>query len=80
MSFSDGVVRDLDFAGVFGRGALAELDDPAFFAKVQVDGVAGTVSWPGGLDLDPDVLRGSEAPADGRAPRLIRQRRLRAAG
>lgn len=34
---------------VFGR-----LRDPAFFALVQAD--HGTVSWPGGIDLDPDSV------------------------
>ena len=32
------------------------LQDPAFFAQVSVDHAAGTVVWPNGVDLDPDVL------------------------
>ena len=37
-------------------GVFAYLRDPAEFAKVFVHPEAGTVAWPDGLDLDPDVL------------------------
>lgn len=37
-------------------GVFAALRDPAFFAQVSVDPEAGTVVWPNGADLDPDVL------------------------
>jgi hypothetical protein len=32
------------------------LKDPAYFAQVRVDTELGTVTWPNGADLDPDVL------------------------
>jgi len=32
------------------------LKDPDFFSQVRVDPEAGTVVWPNGVDLDPDVL------------------------
>jgi hypothetical protein len=32
------------------------LHDPAEFARVTVDQQAGTIVWPNGVDLDPDVL------------------------
>ena len=57
LSFEDGVegIVDLservEFAGVF----LA-LEDVAYFAQVRVDPDLGTVCWPNGADLDPDVL------------------------
>ena len=38
------------------RGVLAPLRDIAFFAQVKVDPESGTLSWPGDIDLDPDVL------------------------
>jgi hypothetical protein len=50
----EGVVdlaRHLKFHGVFEA-----LQDPAFFAQVRVDPELGTVLWPNGADLDPDVL------------------------
>lgn len=34
--------------------------DPAVFRQVQVEG--GTISWPGGADLCPDVLIRGQAP------------------
>ena len=40
-----------------GRGGVFEpFQDPAFFARVTVDHEAGTIVWPNGVDLDPDVL------------------------
>lgn len=38
------------------RNLSLALGEPAFFAQVQVDHDAGTVTWPNGFDLDPDVL------------------------
>ena len=45
------------------RGSLIKpLDDADFFAKVRVDPEAGTVVWPNGLDLAPEVLHGDYEP------------------
>ena len=57
LEFEDGVegVVDvsqcLEFTGVF-----APLQDPNEFASVRVNEELGTVCWPCGADLDPDVL------------------------
>jgi Protein of unknown function (DUF2442) len=57
--FAGGVVRDLRYAPGEAHGSLiSPLDDPASFAKVGVDAEAGTVVWPNGLDLAPEVLHG----------------------
>jgi len=58
LTFTDGSVGTVDLAEKLeGRGGqLAALRDPAFFAQVAVDPEAGTVVWPNGVDLDPDVL------------------------
>jgi hypothetical protein len=32
------------------------LHEPAFFAQVRVDPEIGTITWPGGADLAPQVL------------------------
>lgn len=37
-------------------GVFAPLKDIAYFAQVAVDPEAGTLVWPNGVDLDPDVL------------------------
>ncbi len=73
--FSDGLVRELDFAGVL-TGVLTALDDDEVFGAASVDGVAGTVCFPGGIDFDPDVLHGDEAAASSLQPSLVREYRL----
>jgi hypothetical protein len=73
--FTDGLVRELDFAAC-NRGVFAVLDEDATFAAVGVDPVAGTVCFPGGLDFDPDVLHGDSPAATQPQPTLIRQYRL----
>ncbi|MBN1770348.1 MAG: DUF2442 domain-containing protein [Deltaproteobacteria bacterium] len=59
LGFSDGSSGCIDFRGRFeGRVGLFEaLADPAFFRRVTIDPEAGTLVWPNGLDLCPDVLR-----------------------
>jgi Protein of unknown function (DUF2442) len=79
VTFSDGLVRELDFAGVL-RGVLATIDDDEIFTKVTVDSVAGTLCWPNGIDLDPDVLHGDQTPASAVLPRLLREYRLQQTG
>ena len=73
ITFSDRLVRELDFAGTLS-GILATLDDDVAFGEVSIDPVAGTVCWPGGLDLDPDVLHGDHEVAGQAA--LIREYHL----
>jgi hypothetical protein len=38
------------------------LADETRFREVRVDPVLGTLVWPGGADVDPDVLLGVEQP------------------
>lgn len=53
----DGVEGIVDLGEVLSfRGVFAPLQEPDYFAQVQVDPELGTVSWPNGADLDPDVL------------------------
>jgi hypothetical protein len=57
LKFEDGVQGEvrvdelIHFDGIF-----AVLEDPARFSEVRVDPELGTVCWPNGADLDPDVL------------------------
>jgi hypothetical protein len=73
--FSDGLVRELDFAGC-REGLFAAIQDDDVFLAVGVDPVAGTVSFPGGIDFDPDVLHGDATAASPQHPVLVRQYRL----
>ena len=80
LTFSDGLVRELDFNGVLEGGVFEPLRDRAVFAQVSLDTVAGTVAWPNGVDLDPDVLHGEHAPATGHGAVLLNEYHLRPTG
>lgn len=57
LRFEDGVGGEVDVAAMVRfTGVFAPLADEAEFAGVRVDPELGTVVWPGGADLDPDVL------------------------
>lgn len=73
--FTDGLVRELDFAAC-RDGLFVSLLDDAVFNAVAVDPIAGTVSFPGGIDFDPDVLHGDAVAASSSGPVLVRQYRL----
>ncbi len=80
LTFSDGLVRELDFDDVLVGGVLEPLREPALFLQVAVDETAGTIGWPNGIDFDPDVLHGDREPVSGRRPTALREYRLRATG
>jgi hypothetical protein len=54
--FTNGEQRDIDLAPYIAGGPIFEpvRNDPTFFRSVCVEG--GTVAWPNGADIDPDVL------------------------
>lgn len=58
LAFRDGSSGEVDLAPLLaGRGGLlAALRDPDVFRQAQLDTETGTVAWPNGVDLDPDVL------------------------
>lgn len=59
LTFADGLVGDVDLADRLRmpRGPVLEpLRDVEYFAKVAVDPELGTVVWPNGADLAPEVL------------------------
>lgn len=59
LTFADGLVGDVDLADRFTapRGPMFEpLRDVEYFARVSVDRELGTVVWPNGADLAPEVL------------------------
>jgi len=61
-----GCVRDID--DLLGGPVFEPIrSDEAMFGRVRVR--RGTIVWPGGIDIDPDVLIwGDPAPADGHTP------------
>ncbi len=57
LKFEDGISGTIDvstlieFSGIFER-----LKDPEYFRLVKLNSEVGTIYWPNGADLDPDVL------------------------
>jgi hypothetical protein len=64
LGFTDGTSKVLDLTPYL-RGQVFEQhrSDLAFFRTVGVDPDSGTIGWPDGSDLDPDVLRWGLRPA-----------------
>lgn len=57
LRFEDGVEGDLDLGKVIEfKGIFGPIRDEREFAKVQLHPELGTIVWPNGADLDPDVL------------------------
>lgn len=65
LSFKDGAVIDIDAEPLIkGGGVFAPIEsDRAVFEAVHVDN--GTITWPGEIDVCPDVLYGHGEPVDG---------------
>jgi hypothetical protein len=57
LRFEDGLEGVIDVSELVSfTGVFAPLQDPGYFAQVRVDVEIGTICWPNGADLDPDVL------------------------
>ena len=57
LEFEDGVKGEVDVRKLVKfKGIFVALMDESFFAKVDVNPEWGTIFWPNGADLDPDVL------------------------
>ncbi len=54
--FTNGETREIDLAPYIATGRIFEpiRTDPAVFRSMRVEG--GTIAWPNGADIDPDVL------------------------
>ena len=64
LCLTDGSTREVDL-GPFLNGPVFEpiRNDPAVFRSVRVDSELGTIVWPNGADIDPDVLVLGRTPA-----------------
>ena len=57
LEFEDGANGEIDIRKLIKfRGVFEPLKDESFFAKVDINPEWGTIFWPNGADLDPDVL------------------------
>lgn len=57
LRFEDGVNGEIDLGMLVEfKGVFEPLRDPEEVSRVRVDPETGTICWPNGADLDPDVL------------------------
>lgn len=56
LSFNDGTRKEVDAASLLDGPVFEPLRDPAYFAKVTLDPLCGTVVWPNGADFTPEAL------------------------
>lgn len=64
LRFSDATEREVDLTPFLWGPAFERIAaDDELFAAVRVDPEIGTIVWPNGADLDPDVLHGDHEPA-----------------
>lgn len=54
--FEDGVSGEIDAAGWEWRGVFEPLQDPSYFARVELDEDLGAIGWPNGADVAPETL------------------------
>ena len=61
---TDGSLRELDLEPYLNGPVFEPLrSDAALFQAVRVDEELGTIVWPNGADIDPDVLIHGRTPA-----------------
>jgi hypothetical protein len=56
LTFSDGVLGDIDLADELWGEMFEALRDPMQFSRVRVDPELGTLVWANGADFDPEGL------------------------
>ena len=54
--FADGTTGEDDLSELVGQGVFTRWEQPGEFERLAVDPDAGTVVWPGDLDIAPDAL------------------------
>lgn len=52
--FKDNTTGSIEFTDNYLTGVFSPLKDPEYFNSVYING--GVISWPGELDLAPDVM------------------------
>ncbi|HHW41336.1 MAG TPA: DUF2442 domain-containing protein [Syntrophomonadaceae bacterium] len=62
LEFETGEYRAVNLRPFLEGPMFEPLKDPAFFRQVKADPEAGTVVWPNGADICPDVLYAKSVP------------------
>jgi hypothetical protein len=63
LAFTDGSRKEIDLEPYLKGPIFNPLHDPARFREVTVDPELGTLVWPNGADICPDVLYHGRTPA-----------------
>jgi hypothetical protein len=74
VTFKDGKRRRVNILPLLEGPIFEPLRDPAVFARVMFDPVAGTVVWPNGADIAPETLYKLSTEPEPRAKRRVRGR------
>jgi hypothetical protein len=61
LTFGDGTRKRVNLLPLLDGPIFEPLHDSAYFARVVIDPVAGTVVWPNGADFAPEALYELEA-------------------
>jgi hypothetical protein len=56
LRFNDGTSKRVNVLPLLRGRVFEPLHDPAYFARVTIDPVGGTVVWPNGADFAPEAL------------------------
>jgi hypothetical protein len=56
LTFKDGTRKRVNLLPLLEGPVFEPLRDPKYFARVELDPVAGTVVWPNGADIAPETL------------------------
>ena len=56
LTFKDGTRKRVNLLPLLDGPIFVPLQDPEYFARVELDSVAGTVVWPNGADIAPETL------------------------
>jgi hypothetical protein len=65
LTFKDGTRKRVNLLPLLDGPIFVPLQDPEYFARVDLDAVAGTVVWPNGADVAPETLY--DLPAERKA-------------
>jgi hypothetical protein len=65
LTFKDGTRKRVNLLPLLDGPIFVPLQAPEYFARVELDSVAGTVVWPNGADIAPETLY--DLPAEGKA-------------
>lgn len=56
LAFNDGTGKAVDVRPLLEGPVFEPLREPAYFARVALDPLCGTVVWPNGADFAPEAL------------------------